>query len=39
MFLDVEFLDQTTKSDPPVWHALNESKYTLGEYGVAIVWF
>jgi hypothetical protein len=33
----VEFVDQTTKSNPPQSRALNESKYVLGALGVAVV--
>lgn len=33
----VEFVDQTTKSNPPVSRKLSENKYTLGGLGVAVV--
>jgi hypothetical protein len=33
----VEFVDQTTKSDPPAVREVNESKYVLGAYGVAVL--
>jgi hypothetical protein len=35
----VEFVDQTTKSDPPVKRTVNNSKYMLGGYGVAVLSF
>jgi len=35
----VEYVDQTTKSDPPVRRTLNDNKLTLGGYGVAVLWF
>jgi hypothetical protein len=34
-----DFVDQTTKSDPPVRRTLNDSKYALGAYGVAVLSF
>jgi len=33
----VEFVDETTKSDPPAVRELNEGKYLLGAFGVAVV--
>jgi hypothetical protein len=33
----VEFVDQTTKSNPPASRQLSEDKYTLGGLGVAVV--
>jgi hypothetical protein len=33
----VEFVDQTTRSNPPESRELSDTKYTLGGYGVAVV--
>jgi hypothetical protein len=33
----VEFVDQTTKNNPPAVQKLRDSKYTLGGLGVAVV--
>jgi hypothetical protein len=33
----VELVDQATKSDPPAVREMNESKYLLGAYGVAVL--
>ena len=35
----VEFIDQTTKSDPPASRSLTGTEYTLGAYGVAVLTF
>jgi hypothetical protein len=34
---DVEFVDETTQSHPPVVREVNESKYQLGALGVAVL--